>query len=497
MVLAVILLTLPGMPAAAKEQALTILFTNDTHNHLTVFDDVQLQQSVGGIVRRSNYFDSVRRTQPQLLVLDAGDVFQGTPLYNFFLGEPDIRLMSKAGYDAMTMGNHDLDNGMKNLRRQTQYAHFPVLCANVTDRDGLLLFRPFQIFNVYGVKIAVMGFMSQHAWNAVGTANKEGLQFEDPVAVANRLIPELRPKVDLIVGLHHAGVEFDRLYAQQIKGMDIIIGGHSHTKMEHAEVVKNSNPNGVSGTLIHHAYQWGIYVGRLDLVLDNKRIKRYASANILLDKKWEQPGPRSKELAAFLGEYTTKIDKAMSVVVGQSTADMSMKDKYNGPFPLGNLITDAIRESQKVDVGIINTGGIRADLPKGPITVGRVFQIQPFDNMLVTCQLKGSDLYKVVQQNAQRLTQSKNLQFSGLTYTIRNSPREVLAVTVGGKPLEPEKHYTVAMPDFVFSGNEEITFSGAQKPVMTGLLMRDVLSGYIQKKGTVSPPTDERLIRKD
>jgi 5'-nucleotidase/UDP-sugar diphosphatase len=488
-VMMVMALTLPSL---ASEETLTILFTNDTHNRLQAFDDVNLKQNVGGIVRRTRYFDMMRKHNPRTLILDAGDAFQGTPLYNVYKGEPDLKAMSLAGYDAMTIGNHDLDDGIVNLRKHAQYTHFPLLCANLADAaTGNLIFRPFQIFNVHGMKVAVIGFMSEHAWQAVAQANREPLKFMDPVPIAQRLVQELRPKVDLIIGLHHMGLEHDQAFAKQVPGIDIIIGGHSHTRLDKAILEPNGTPNGLGGTLIHQAYYMGVYVGRLDITYDQvaRKITRHHSELVLLDQRFDQEPVRQ-----LVDTYANQLGAELNTVIGESQDVMSAEGKYNGPFALGSLIADMIRAHGQTDVGILNTGGVRTDLGKGPITVGKIFEILPFDNALITLELQGKVLAEIVKINASRLRKSKNLQFSNLVYTL-NKEGKVTAIQVGGKPLDPERWYTITTIDYVFAGNEDLPFQGARNVKTTGVLVRDMMIEHIRKAKQISAPKDVRLLR--
>lgn len=486
------LLSFPAIASPAGQRTLTLLFTNDTHNHLESFHDVDLDQDVGGIVRRARYFEQVRRENPMTLILDAGDVFQGTPFYNFYHGEPDILAMNQMGYEGMAVGNHDLDNGVLNLKKQTQNAFFPVLNANIVDaKTGLRVFRPFHIYHVYGLKIAVIGLMSEHAWQAVAKANKEGYQLQDPFETANALIKQLKPHVDLIITLNHMGIWDDEILPQKVPNVDVIIGGHSHTYMEHAKLIKNGNQNGIGGTLMQQAFTKGVYVGRIDLTLntDNK-ITAYESQAVLMNQRFNGPEPA---LEALLKSYGQKLDKSMHTVVGTAMVNMSTEHKFDGPFPLGSLMADILRETAGTEIGIMNTGGIRTGIPKGPIQVGKVYEIMPFDNLLTTLRLQGEELQKVVEISTSRLGKSKTMQFSGLSYTLKGD--KVVEIRVHGQALAPEHWYTIALPDYVAQGNEAISFDAAQDVVNTGQLIRDVLLDYIRRSKTIQPPKDQRLIR--
>lgn len=486
----ILFLSLSSGAQAASERTLTLLFTNDTHNRLESFHDVELDKNVGGIIRRSRYFEEIRKQNPMSLILDAGDAFQGTPYYNFYLGEADIRAMNLMGYDVMTVGNHDMDNGIENLKKQTQYAQFPLLNANIIDqKTGLLIFRPFHIFDVHGIKVAVIGLISEHAWQAVATSNKEGYAIKDPFTVANELVSQLRPQVDLIISLNHMGIWDDEILPQKVAGIDIILGGHSHTMMKEAKLIKNGNQNGIGGTLMQHAFTKGVYVGRLDITLDEEgQITHYDTKAILVDERFD-PRP----LEDMLHKYGEKLEKSMGEVIGTASASMSTEGKYNGPFALGSLLADMIKESADAEVGIMNTGGVRSGLLKGPISVGAVYEIMPFDNAVSTLEMQGKELKKIVIENTQRLGVSKNMQFSGLVYQING--KNVTEIKINGKKLEMERWYTIAAPDYVVLGNEAISFESGRKIRQTGQLIRDIMIQYIRQHKTIHPPQDQRLIR--
>jgi len=476
----------------SSPRTLTLLFTNDTHNRLDPFQHTELGNSVGGVIRRARYFEQVRKQNPMTLILDAGDVFQGTPYYNFYLGEPDIKVMNYLGYDAMTVGNHELDNGMENLKKQTQYAHFPLLNANIVDeKTGLLVFRPFHIFNVHGLKVAVLGLMSEHAWQAVASTNKVGYRLLNPFETAQKLVPELRQRADLVISLHHMGISDDEIYPQKVADVDVIIGGHSHTLMKEAKLIKNKNQNGIGGTLVQHAFHQGVYVGRMDLELNvHNQITHYHSQLTLLDPSFDH-----EPIQDTLTSYGGKLKDAMGEIIGEATENMGVEGKFDGPFALGSLMADMIRDSQAAEVGIMNTGGIRTALPKGPITVGGIYEIMPFDNQVVAFQLSGQELKKIVETHASRLGDSKNLQFSGLVYTLRG--KTVTDIHINGQKLEAKRLYRIAAPDYVFAGNEDISFAAASEVNNTGQLIRDVMLAYVRHQKKISPSSDQRLIRLD
>ena len=462
--------------SADDKQSITLLFTNDTHNHLQAFDSKDLKD-MGGIARRANLFNSIRKENPDTIILDSGDTFQGTPFYNFFKGELDFWGMSMAGYDATTLGNHDLDDGMPNLKKQSQYEAVPILCSNITDRQGYLIFRPYQIFRVNNVRIAVVGLMGYPAWNSVAIRYTQDLILHDPVDTAKKMTEIVRKYADIVIFITHNGFNEDKELAEKVDNIDIILGGHSHTKLEEPVFIKKEqNNNGINGTIITQTLMGGMYVGRLDLTINNNKIQSYNGQLIPVTSKYDV---KDNEIDKKISEYSKKIDKIVSEVIGEASTTFGVEEKYSGQCPLGMLVTSIIREKFNADIGIVNSGGLRQELPKGVITVGKIYELMPFDNALVVFEWSGKSIKAFVEENEKRQGKHKTFQFTGLSYKANNGKAE--SIMVGNKPLDINKNYKVVTVDYVFSGNEEYKFDDAQKANMTSILLRDVIIEYIKK----------------
>lgn len=275
-------LSLAGISSLAlrpsDEPYLTILHTNDVHSHIEAFGpDAGRNANLGGVARRASLIERIRKENPNTLLLDAGDIFQGTPYFNFYGGELEFKLMSMLQYDAATIGNHDFDNGIEGLFEQLPHAKFPFISSNYdfsnTIMDGKT--QEYKVFKKAGVKIGVFG-LGIELQGLVNREDYKETKYLDPVEVATDMSRQLkqREKCDLVICLSHLGYEYssnkisDKKLAQQTDDIDLIIGGHTHTFMEKPEAVTNKSGKKV---LINQVGCYGLYLGRVDFYLDTEK----------------------------------------------------------------------------------------------------------------------------------------------------------------------------------------------------------------------------------
>jgi 5'-nucleotidase len=260
--------------AASGPGKLVILHTNDMHSRIEPFPENASQWAgLGGMARREALIDSVRRQEPNVLLLDSGDIWQGTPYFNFFQGELEYKLMSRMKYDASTFGNHDFDNGLEGLQKQLPNAGFPFLVANYNFSGTSLAghFQPYKVFEKAGARIGVFG-LGIELKGLVADKNFGATQYLDPVTVAKAQVQQLRQNehCDMVICLSHLGYKYegekidDRKLAAQVGGIDLILGGHTHTFMPAPEPI--TGPNG-HVTLINQVGWSGINLGRIDYEL--------------------------------------------------------------------------------------------------------------------------------------------------------------------------------------------------------------------------------------
>ncbi|MDB4602070.1 metallophosphatase [Flavobacteriaceae bacterium] len=284
-------LTLPltGLTSSSnKFKKITILHTNDVHSHIDPFpENDPINPNSGGVVARSNIINFIKKGNPNTLVLDAGDVFQGTPYFNFFEGEVELKLMSKMGYNASTLGNHEFDNGIEKLAKSLKHANFSFLNSNYTFKNTALenKISKYKIFNVDGIKIGVFGLGIE----LNGLVEKKlytGINYLDPVEISIDITNELKfnHNCDLIICLSHLGFSYskdknimcDLVLAKKTRNIDLIIGGHTHTFLEKPVQIKNLDDKNV---LINQVGCFGINLGKIDFYFSDEKIKE-SSDNI-------------------------------------------------------------------------------------------------------------------------------------------------------------------------------------------------------------------------
>lgn len=259
-----------------KLKHITILHTNDVHSHIEPFDPGHAQYpGMGGAARRYTLIKQIRRENPNTLLLDAGDIFQGTPYFNFYGGELEFKLMSKMGYDAATIGNHDFDNGIGGLLKQLPHAKFPFVNANYSFKNTILegRIKPYQIFLRDGIKIGVFG-LGIELEGLVAKKHYQETEYQDPIESAREIVRELKDeeKCELVICLSHLGYEYrdnkvsDVKLAAATQDIDLIIGGHTHTFLPKPSVVLNRIGNKV---LINQVGWAGVNLGRIDFYLDS------------------------------------------------------------------------------------------------------------------------------------------------------------------------------------------------------------------------------------
>ena len=265
----------------AAPKKLTILHTNDVHSHIDPFPASDPKNAnMGGVSRRATVINAIRKENPNVLLLDAGDIFQGTPYFNYYGGEPEFRLMSMLGYDLATMGNHDFDNGLEGFSAQLPNASFDFVSANYDFKNTILdtFVKPYKIFIKDGIKIGVFGLGIELA-GLVDKSNYKETVYRDPVEIADDISQLLKKehKCDLIICLSHLGYAYnndpskisDLKLAAQTKDIDLIIGGHTHTFLDKPSIVKNKVGQDV---LVNQVGCYGLKLGRIDFYMERGKM---------------------------------------------------------------------------------------------------------------------------------------------------------------------------------------------------------------------------------
>ena len=270
-----------------KAYHLTVLHTNDVHSRIDPFPmDGGANQGLGGVAARAEIIEKIRREEEHVLLLDAGDIFQGTPYFNFYKGEPELKAMSSMGYEATTIGNHDFDAGLENLATQlTNHAKFPMLVSNYDFTGTPMEYKhePYKIFKKGKIKIGVFGLGVEMA-GLVPENLSAGTKYLDPVVKGNEIASILKKEknCDLIICLSHLGYQYsdnkvsDKRLANETENIDLIIGGHTHTFFDNPVVYKNKNGDDVIVNQVGFA---GIILGRLDFEFSKFLGKKMAKSH--------------------------------------------------------------------------------------------------------------------------------------------------------------------------------------------------------------------------
>tara|TARA_B110000238_G_scaffold31277_1_gene31792 strand:+ start:210 stop:1118 length:909 start_codon:yes stop_codon:yes gene_type:complete len=265
---------------------ITILHTNDVHSHIDSFpSDDPLNPNGGGVIARANIINKIKKDNPNTLVLDAGDIFQGTPYYNYFGGEIELKLMSKMGYNACTIGNHEFDNGLKKLSESLKYANFSFINSNYVFKNTPIenKIKKYEIYIIDGIKIGIFG-LGIELKGLVEKKLFDGVKYLDPIEITNDITNKLKNefKCDLIICLSHLGFSYnkkdiisDLILAKKTKNIDLIIGGHTHTFMNKPVKIKNLSGKNV---IINQVGCFGINIGKIDFYLTEKKIVEKSSS---------------------------------------------------------------------------------------------------------------------------------------------------------------------------------------------------------------------------
>ncbi|NMB24053.1 MAG: multifunctional 2',3'-cyclic-nucleotide 2'-phosphodiesterase/5'-nucleotidase/3'-nucleotidase [Firmicutes bacterium] len=486
-----LLLALSSFVVQAAD-TLVILHTNDTHARLESTSPEADAAPAGGMVKIATLVDELRENGlDNILLLDGGDAWHGTNVANVFEGKSVVEVMNLMGYDAMTLGNHDFNYGQVALAQRKGEAVFPVLAANVLEEGtGEPIAYSALIKPVGDLTVGIIGLVTTETPYVTHPKNVEGLVIADPIARAKSLVSYVRPQADVVIALTHLGFEADQVLAEAVPGIDVIVGGHSHTRLEEPVVIGN--------TYIVQVGEHAKELGYLELTLEDGQLTNAvrklvpASADVADNGQVVETVARwGKELEAKMGQEVG----TASVILDGERANVRVKETN-----LGNLVADVMREAVGADIGVNNGGGIRASIAAGPITVGDIYTVLPFDNTLVKVEILGRDLLGALEHSV-RLYPEQNggfLQVSGLEMTFDPSQEagaRVQEVLIGGQALDPDKTYTVATNDFLAAGGDGYTtFTSANILVETGAMLRDAMADHVAAQGSISPEVEGRIV---
>lgn len=477
-VLAVVLLVSFGV--SAKEFTLTILHTNDVHGRIFSFDHRELGENAGGAARRATLIRQIKSENPNTLVLDAGDLFSGTPVSAVFKGEADLIATMLMGYDAIAIGNHEFDYELDILKDYVDYLPIPLLGANIVYEDGTPFAPSHVVFEVNGARVLVLGLVTTTTPIQTHPKNVVGLKFLDPVQTTLKIMEQEAGNYDIFIVLSHLGIGTEMELAERVAGIDAVIGGHTHTLID--------EPLFVGDTIIAQTGDWGRYLGRVDLhVVDNEVVS--ATSSLIPVTKEIEPNPVVEGILQEL--YGERIEAEMAKVVGYSHEELLRPRSLKGPYgdsTLGNFVTDAMLWDTGADIAVYNNGGIRTDLSAGELTIGDLYAIEPFGNTVVTVELTKEQMEALFDHMASLGGE----QVAGGSYVIKDG--KAVDVRVNGRPLE-NRTYVVATNDFMASGGDGYSMLAEGTNQRLYDIVRDTFVRFLQAHPDYVFRSEGRIVR--
>lgn len=502
---------------------ITVLHTNDHHGRFW-----QNRYGEYGMAARKTLVDQIRTEVESaggsVLLLSGGDINTGVPESDLQNAEPDFKGMSLIGYDAMAIGNHEFDNPISVLRMQEGWANFPLLSANIYDKKtDQRLFKPYQVFNLNGVKTAVIGLTTKDTAKIGNPEYISGFDFRDPELEAKKVIAEVENNEhpDLIFAVTHMGHYQNAQYGVNAPGdvtlarslpegaLDMIVGGHSQEPvcMEGDNVVDanfqpgdDCIPDKQNGTYIVQAHEWGKYLGRADYQFKNGELTLldYKLIPINLVKKVEVDGESKRVLVADKIEQDADVLEFLTPYQENGQAELSNQvAEINGKLEgdrsavrfkqtnLGLLIAKAHKERTKADFGVMNSGGVRDSIQAGKVTYKDVLKVQPFANQVSYVDMTGAEVINYLNVVAtQPVDTGAYAQFYGLNMTVTKNGVE--DIVIDGKPLELTKTYRFSIPSFNAAGGDGYpNVTNHAGFVNTGFVDAEVLKDYLQANSPI------------
>ncbi len=491
---------------------ITVLHTNDHHGRFWRNQDGEY-----GMAARKTVVDAIRAEVAAAggysLLLDGGDVNTGVPESDLQDAVPDFKGMNLLGYDAMAVGNHEFDKSPAVLAMQRQLATFPLLSANIYRRDERV-FAPYKLFNLGGLRVAVMGLTTDDTQKLGNPENMRDLEFRSPIQEAAKLVPQLRAHADLVIAATHMGhyangqhgiqAPGDVEMARAVKGIDLVVGGHTHVPVcMRAENVSDTayvpgtpcQPDRQNGTWIVQANEWGKYLGRADFQYRNGvfTLVKYSLIPINLQKT-----TRNSDGSTSRAPYTTQIAENPDMLAllkpyqtfGQSQllVDIGSADaRFEGdhtvarikPTNMGMLVGQSMLEKTHADFAVVNAGGLRESFSAGRITYKDVLKVHPFGNTLVTVKLTGAEVLDYLRVATAISPGAGGFpHLRGIELVRQNGV--ITQARVHGIALDPAKTYQMVINSFVAVGGDGYPkLTGHPGYVNTGFVDAEVLRDYI------------------
>ncbi|MGE5761320.1 MAG: 5'-nucleotidase C-terminal domain-containing protein [Gemmatimonadota bacterium] len=454
-------------------------------------------RAVGGAAALKTWLDSLATDCGCSSVrLDGGDAMAGTPVSNFAFGRPVIAAFNRLGIDAAVVGDHDFDWGLDTLRARVSEARYPFLSANLTGSDGRApdWVTPWTVVTHGGAKVAVIGLTTRDTLGTTRPGNVAALTFGGLAGAVRGVLPAARAAADFVIVLAHSGEVCDsagcrgEIFALadslDSAAVDLIIAGHTHQRVDTV----------VHGIPIVEAGSSGRAIGVVDFV---RAAGGGRQVRARLETPWADSVTPDRDLAAALRRDLRAVDSLTARTVATLRTALG---RSGDEYPLGRLLADAYRNMGKADVGLINNGGIRADLPAGAVSYGALFEAQPFQNRLVRVTVTGAVLRDVLEHTLAGAGPHAHVSGLQVWYDpVRPEGRRVRKVRLlNGRSLDPRRRYTLAVPDFLAAGGDGFAMLTAAPRIDAGMVDVDAVVAYLGVlPQPVSAPSDVRFHREE
>ncbi len=471
--------------------------------------------STGGVARVLTVIEQIRQEKSAfpIIHIDTGDTFQGAPQFNLFRGEVEMRALQLLGIDAMVLGNHEFDNGAPALVKAYRTSGgFPLLAANYLF-DGRVetglaeIVQPFVILRKGTLRLGIIGVGNDSSITSIGDiGNKLGFYGLDPIETLTQYVSLVRPLCDLVVVASHQGLEGDFAIAEQVPGVDVILGGHHHVVLDPPKVLRG--PDGRDVIIVHSGNDLKV-VGELDLIVQNGQVAWHAyTVHPITDAVAAHP---AMEHALQPYQEALRYTQDLTAVVGYAKKTIERTSPDGGDSPLGNLVTTAMmnHELVRAELAVTNSLGIRADIPAGDITREKLYEVFPFENTVTVMYLSGKELKDLFDYVARRSASRgcvSQVQASGVVAVLDCSPEPDLqekyrsyALTrylrVGAAVVID--NYDLKMPHAVFkmATNDYMARGGSGFDMLlrnttrldTAIPIREAFVEYLKTLGPVAP----------
>lgn len=487
-------------------KSITFFHSNDLHGHLTpwVGWEGELEgRSIGGLDRLAGVVNQKRLEigKNQVLLTDGGDALGDTLLAKLTQGKAVLEVMNAVGYDTMTLGNHEVDFGPTALQEHIRQAKFPVIAANLVDSEtGRLMTQPYVIKVMDGLKVGLIGLAYPHTEQTTAKKNVRGWSYKDPVETASYYTQELQAQsVDLVVLLSHCGLSSDKIIAERVPGIDIILGAHSHNRMTNALVANK--------TLIFQAGAHGSDLGQLDLQVEGGKVIGHSWQLITLDGRV----PKDEKVAALIHLIIQKHASELNEVVGEAAEPIyraqtlagTRPRKRDQESPIDLLFADILREAAQADAALLPGVGYGIAIPKGSITVEALRNLIPHESKAVVLNLTGQQIGALLEQSLENTyTDDMDKKVGGIIQTsglkVQFNPKgksmaRIASIQIAGRPLESDRKYRVVTNSMLAEGGHRYqTFlEGKDRQDLDEQF--ELVKSWIKKRKTIRAPETGRM----